>query len=62
MSTNFGMERGVIGKIEARALLKLRQPSRSQVVKCYVSDHTRNATFCPREVETILDATRRARL
>ena len=34
VSARFGVERGVIGKIEARALLNLRQPSRSQVVKC----------------------------
>jgi RNA polymerase primary sigma factor len=36
----FGVEKQIIKKIEASALLKLRQPSRSQVVKCYVSEHT----------------------
>ena len=40
VSAKFGVERGVIGKIKARELLKLRQSSSSQVVKCYVSDHT----------------------
>ncbi len=40
ISAKFGVEKERIKKIEARALLKLRQPSRSQVVKCYVSDHT----------------------
>jgi len=40
ISAKFGVEKEKIKKIEARALLKLRQPSRSQVVKCYVSDHT----------------------
>mmetsp|Transcript_20872 Transcript_20872/g.43996 ORF Transcript_20872/g.43996 Transcript_20872/m.43996 type:complete len:717 (+) Transcript_20872:137-2287(+) len=40
ISAKFGVERNLIKKIEARALLKLRQPSRSQVVRCYVSDHT----------------------
>jgi len=40
IGAKFGVEKERIKKIEARALLKLRQPSRSQVVKCYVSDHT----------------------
>jgi RNA polymerase primary sigma factor len=40
ISAKFGVEKEKVKKIEARALLKLRQPSRSQVVKCYVSDHT----------------------
>ncbi len=40
ISARFGVEKEKVKKIEARALLKLRQPSRSQVVKCYVSDHT----------------------
>ena len=40
ISTKFGVEKEKIRKIEARALLKLRQPSRSQVVRCYISDHT----------------------
>lgn len=40
ISAKFGVEKDRIKKIEARALLKLRQPSRSQVVRCYVSDHT----------------------
>ena len=36
----FKVDKQVISKIEAKALLKLRQPSRSHVVQCYVSDHT----------------------
>jgi len=40
ISAKFGVEKEKVKKIEARALLKLRQPSRSQVVRCYVSDHT----------------------
>lgn len=36
----FGVDKERIKKIEAKALLKLRQPYRNQVVKCYVSDHT----------------------
>lgn len=40
IATKFCVEKEQIRKIEARALLKLRQPSRSQVIKCYVSDHT----------------------
>jgi RNA polymerase primary sigma factor len=40
IAMKFGVEKEQIRKIEARALLKLRQPSRSQVIKCYVSDHT----------------------
>lgn len=40
ISAKFGVETAKIKKIEARALLKMREPSRSQVVKCYVSDHT----------------------
>ena len=39
IADKFRVEKQTIKKIEARALLKLRQPSRSQVVKCYVSDH-----------------------
>lgn len=38
ISVKFGVEKEQIRKIEAKALLKLRQPSRSQVVRCYVSD------------------------
>lgn len=40
ISAKFGVDKEKIKKIEARALLKLRQPNRSQVVQCYVSDHT----------------------
>ncbi|KAL3788681.1 LOW QUALITY PROTEIN: hypothetical protein HJC23_001880 [Cyclotella cryptica] len=40
IAEKFRVEKETIKKIEARALLKLRQPSRSQVVKCYVSEHT----------------------
>ena len=40
ISAKFGVEKAKIKKIEARALLKMREPSRSSVVKCYVSDHT----------------------
>jgi len=40
ISAKFGVDKSKIKKIEARALLKLRQPSRSQVVQCYISDHT----------------------
>jgi RNA polymerase primary sigma factor len=40
IATKFKAEKQTIKKIEARALIKLRQPSRSQVVKCYVSEHT----------------------
>ncbi|KAL3774232.1 hypothetical protein ACHAW5_002246 [Stephanodiscus triporus] len=40
ISAKFGVEKERIKKIEARALLKLRQPNRSLVVRCYVSDHT----------------------
>lgn len=40
IGAKFGVEKERIKKIEARALLKLRQPNRSSVVKCYVSDHT----------------------
>lgn len=40
IAEKFGAEKKDIKKIEARALVKLRQPSRSQVVRCYVSDHT----------------------
>jgi len=36
----FGVDKERIKKIEAKALLNLRQPYRNQVVKCYVSDHT----------------------
>ena len=36
----FGVEKERIKKIEARALLKLRQPQRSSIVRCYISDHT----------------------
>lgn len=36
----FGAEKKLVKKIEKRALEKLRQPGRSKVVKCYVSDHT----------------------
>jgi RNA polymerase primary sigma factor len=39
ISAKFGVEKHRIKKIEARALVKLRQPSRSHVVRCYVSDH-----------------------
>jgi RNA polymerase primary sigma factor len=40
ISAKFGVEKERIRKIETRALLKLRQPNRSLVVRCYVSDHT----------------------
>eukprot|EP00986_Skeletonema_menzelii_P003757 scaffold1202_cov149-Skeletonema_menzelii.AAC.2 len=40
ISAKFGVEKEKVKKIETRALLKLRQPSRSSVVRCYVSDHT----------------------
>ncbi|KAL7531823.1 hypothetical protein ACHAXR_004256, partial [Thalassiosira sp. AJA248-18] len=40
ISAKFGVDKARIKKIEAQALMKLRQPSRSHVVKCYVSDHT----------------------
>ena len=40
IATKFCVEKELIRKIEARALIKLRQPSRIQVIKCYVSDHT----------------------
>jgi len=40
ISAKFGVEVERIKKIETRALLKLRQPGRAQVVQCYVSDHT----------------------
>lgn len=40
ISIKFGVEKAKIKKVEAQALLKLRQPSRSHVVRCYVSDHT----------------------
>ena len=40
ISIKFGVEKAKVKKIEAQALLKLRQPSRSHVVRCYVSDHT----------------------
>ena len=34
----FSVNKEIIRKIEAKALLKLRQPYRNQSVKCYVSD------------------------
>ncbi|KAL3802449.1 hypothetical protein ACHAWO_004751 [Cyclotella atomus] len=40
IAEKFKAEKQTIKKIEARALIKLRQPSRSQVVKCYISEHT----------------------
>mmetsp|Transcript_11513 Transcript_11513/g.28360 ORF Transcript_11513/g.28360 Transcript_11513/m.28360 type:complete len:776 (-) Transcript_11513:31-2358(-) len=40
IGAKFGVDKVKIKKIEASALLKMRQPKRSQVVKCYVSDHT----------------------
>jgi len=40
ISAKFGVEKQLIKKIEARALLKLRQPDRSRVVSAYISDHT----------------------
>jgi RNA polymerase primary sigma factor len=40
IADKFSAEKQTIKKIETRALLKLRQPSRSQVVKCYVTEHT----------------------
>ena len=38
ISRKFGVDEGRVRKIEASALLKLRQPNRSSVVECYVSD------------------------
>jgi len=40
ISNKFGVDVAKIKKVEARALLKLRQPDRSKVVRCYISDHT----------------------
>ena len=38
ISRKFGVDEGRVRKIESSALLKLRQPNRSSVVECYVSD------------------------
>ena len=38
ISKKFNVGKDKIRKVEARALLKLRQPYRNQSVKCYVSD------------------------
>ncbi|KAL9179240.1 hypothetical protein ACHAXT_008530 [Thalassiosira profunda] len=40
ISAKFGVEVAKIKKIEARALLKMRQPDRSHVVRAYMSDDT----------------------
>jgi RNA polymerase primary sigma factor len=39
IGAKFGVEKEQIRKIEARALVKLRQPNRSLIVRSYVSDH-----------------------
>ena len=38
IATKFNVEKERIRKVEAKALLKLRQPYRNQSVKCYISD------------------------
>jgi len=38
IATKFGVEKEKIRKVEAKALIKLRQPYRNQSVKCYISD------------------------
>ena len=38
IASKFNVEKERIRKVEAKALLKLRQPYRNQSVKCYISD------------------------
>ena len=38
IANKFKVEKERIRKVEAKALLKLRQPYRNQSVKCYISD------------------------
>eukprot|EP00553_Chaetoceros_curvisetus_P013421 CAMPEP_0204640648 /NCGR_PEP_ID=MMETSP0717-20131115/48063_1 /ASSEMBLY_ACC=CAM_ASM_000666 /TAXON_ID=230516 /ORGANISM="Chaetoceros curvisetus" /LENGTH=463 /DNA_ID=CAMNT_0051661121 /DNA_START=122 /DNA_END=1513 /DNA_ORIENTATION=+ len=38
IANKFGVEKEKIRRVEAKALLKLRQPYRNQSVKCYISD------------------------
>jgi RNA polymerase primary sigma factor len=38
IATKFKVDKELIRKVEAKALLKLRQPYRNQSLKCYISD------------------------